>query len=1000
MIWAMLLSLFGVVGASGAFSKSTAQTRSVKGRVVEDDPVEDHTDHTADDDMSEDHTDHTVDEDTSEDHTDHSTDEDMSEDHTDHTTDEDTSEDHADHTTDEDTSEDHADHTTDEDTSEDHADHTTDEDTSEDHADHTTDEDMSEDHADHGADDHTATITPPGEGASVAEIAAYVDAVRAQPEAHMHDDDSDKMAEHMAAMDLTPRDEATHIAVSDGDWFDANTWHNGEVPSDDARVLIPEGLSVNYDDLGEARLFTVRVDGELTFATDQDSEITFDTLIVSTTGRLEIGTEEAPIEQGYSVELIVANNGPIDVEWDPMLLSRGIVSHGDASIHGAVKDSHEKVIDDPMAGDNTLTFDEIPEGWEIGDTIVIAGTSYEGHKWDNDIKAVRHYESEDEVRVITDIVDGTVHLDTALEYDHDAPRDDLQTSVANYTRNVTVGTEDPDDAEVHERGHVMFMHSDEVDVRYAAFNDLGRTDKSEDSFQVDDFDTIESDSNVQGRYSLHLHRTGVDDLDNPTQLIGNAVWGSPGWGYVHHDSNAVLENNASFDTFGAGFVAETGNETGVWSDNIAIYAEGESWQAVKNITELSDDVFDTAKGGHGFWFQGRLIETTDNVAASVNVGFVYFHRNGDDREIDSDTSAFEYPDVFFGDETTHNGSVPILDFSGNETFAAHEGLHVVKANPNQGHDVWSHIDDFTAWNVQNGVWLEYTSHYILSDLDLVAKEDTAFSASGNGIGFGKNVSEIVITDSDISGFNVGANLYKQLINMNDAFGVEDQGYIVIDTEFTDIKDTDLQNYDPLIDWVGTTDDLDAQSPNLTLNPLSIVNGKVSISGAKSDGVGETDFPGGTDGIVMDHWNIVNTLEDKGYWTTSEGDAYFLTDVYFTDRATGDVYFETHSVYIEDNIASKLGEPWWDYKNAQDNGVQDITQTADGHYAGDIVLDKAVLATSTVSSQDAEHDEMTEAPTEAEILWTTLTEGQPVMDEMLPAASDPDMSQTANEEAFL
>jgi hypothetical protein len=933
MIWALLLSLLGMVGAGGKNSKSATQEPMVQDHDVEDDPSQDQVDDDVEHDMPDDDTSH-------------DTDENMADDDTGHVA----------------------------------------------------DEDVSDDHTGHDTDDQTATITPPGEGASAAEIAAYVDAVRAQPETHMHGDDSSKVADHMAAMDLAPRDEATHIAVTDGDWFDTSTWHNGEVPPDDARVLIPEGISVNYDDLSDARLFTLRVDGELTFATDEDSEIIFDTLIVSPTGRLEIGTQETPIEQGYSVELIVANNGPIDVEWDPMLLSRGIVSHGETSIHGAVKDSHEKVIDDPMAGDSKLTFDEIPEGWEIGDTIVIAGTSYEGHKWDNDIRAVRHYESEDEVRVITDIVGGTVHIDTPLEYDHDAPRDDLQTSIANYTRNVSVGTEDPDDAEIYERGHVMFMHSDEVDVRYAAFNDLGRTDKSEDSFQVDDFDTIAADSNVQGRYSLHLHRTGVDDLNNPTQLVGNAVWGSPGWGYVHHDSNAVLENNASFDTFGAGFVAETGNETGTWTDNIAIYAEGESWQAVKNITEIGEDVFDTAKGGHGFWFQGRLIETTDNVAASVNVGFVYFHRNGDDREIDSDTSAFEYPDAFFGDSTIHNGSVPILDFSGNETFAAHEGLHIVKADPNQGHDVWSHIDDFTAWNVQNGVWLEYTSHYILSDLDLIARDDLPFSTSGNGIGFGKNVSEIVIMDSDVSGFHVGTWLNKQLIGKGEEFSEKDQGYVIIDTNFTDIKTTELHEFDPLIDWVGTQDDLDAQAPSLTLNPLSTVNGKVTITGTKSDGLGEAEFPGGTDTIVMDHWNIVNTLADKGYWTTSDGEAYFLTDVYFTDRATGDVYFETHPVYIEDNIASKLGEPWWDFKSAQDNGVQDITQAADGHYAGDIVLDEAVLTTPALSFQAADHDAMTEASIEAEILWAALTEGQPVMDETIPDASDLDM--IFDEEAFL
>ena len=54
-------------------------------------------------------------------------------------------------------------------------------------------------------------------------------------------------------------------------------------------------------------------------------------------------------------------------------------------------------------------------------------------------------------------------------------------------------------------------------------------------------------------------------MDDPGMAMGNAVYGSPGWGFVHHDSNAILDNNATYDTFGAGYVAESGNETGAWT---------------------------------------------------------------------------------------------------------------------------------------------------------------------------------------------------------------------------------------------------------------------------------------------------------------------------------------------------------------------------------------------------------------------------------------------------
>ena len=404
-----------------------------------------------------------------------------------------------------------------------------------DHADDSTDD--TDNSPDHGHDGDDMTDMDDGSGhdhnhgdggsgvsdmprATAEEIEAFVAAVKAAPEAHAHGDDEALMMEHTAALDLVARDEATHIAVRNGDWSDPDTWYNGEIPDDDARVLIPEGIHVDYATVSEARLFTLRVDGELEFATDTDSTLIVDTIVTSPTSVLTIGTEEEPVEADVNIDIIFANNGPIDVDWDPMLLSRGIISHGEVSIHGTEKDSHEKVIDDPMAGDTFVEFDEVPTGWAVGDTIVIAGTHYEGYTPDGE-----YVPSEDEVRVISSIDGDTVHFDTALEFDHDTPRDDLKTSVANYTRNVSFETENAELAEVAERGHVMFMHNDDVEVRYAEFHELGRTDKSDDAFAASEFDEIASDSNVQGRYAVHIHRAGTETDDYPAVLEGNAVFG-------------------------------------------------------------------------------------------------------------------------------------------------------------------------------------------------------------------------------------------------------------------------------------------------------------------------------------------------------------------------------------------------------------------------------------------------------------------------------------------
>lgn len=82
-----------------------------------------------------------------------------------------------------------------------------------------------------------------------------IQALRSSEEVHVHDAMSSKSGEHDAALSLVSRSDATHMAVGSGDWFDPSIWYGGEVPGDDARVLIPEGISVDYGQVSDARLF-------------------------------------------------------------------------------------------------------------------------------------------------------------------------------------------------------------------------------------------------------------------------------------------------------------------------------------------------------------------------------------------------------------------------------------------------------------------------------------------------------------------------------------------------------------------------------------------------------------------------------------------------------------------------------------------------------------------------------------------------------------------------
>ena len=430
----------------------------------------------------------------------------------------------------------------------------------------------------------------------------------------------------------------THTAVADGAWFDGSTWDNG-IPGEGDTALVPPGIQVTYAGSSPAALHGIRVDGALTFSPSVVSELTLDTLEVEHTGELVIGTAEDPVTGNVSIRFV--SDSDIDTLEDPGLLGRGLVASGPVTIHGQAKTVHTKVAVDPLAGQDTITLAEAPRNWQVGDTLVVTGTRYSGWKWDNDVQDVIYHGTQDEVVTITALNGDQVTFDPPLQYDHVSPRPDLKASVANFTRTVSFRTVNGESVPVHRRGHVMFRHHNDVDVRYAAFHQLGRTDKSVPSFNSGDLGTLVPDDNIRGRYSFHFHRSGIDEPASPGIAVGNAVFNSPGWGYVHHDSNAIFHNNASYETFGAGFVAETGNEIGAWTNNIAIKAQGNSAFNPKNGND--PDEFDMGRTGDGFWFQGRMVRAVGNVAASVNHGYVYLHRGSRMRGFPND--AFMLPEA-------------------------------------------------------------------------------------------------------------------------------------------------------------------------------------------------------------------------------------------------------------------------------------------------------------------------------------------------------------------
>lgn len=604
-----------------------------------------------------------------------------------------------------------------------------------------------------------------------------------------HADNPGKQHEHMGFLKLVPHSQATHKAIRDGSWFDPNTWEGGQIPGDDAKVLIAQGVEVTYDQESTARIDTLRVDGTLQFSSDQDTQLLVDTFTVSPDGTLLIGTEDNPVQADVTTRITFTSDSPIDTQWDPSQLSRGLISHGQARIFGAEKLDFVALEQDPLAGDNELVLKLDgaggPLGWKVGDQIVLGGTSYNwrGTNADNS-------RFQDEVLTITEINGNRVRFtnnniltgdNSVLRFDHKRPdglQDQVDLYIANTTRNVVFETENADQVPTQQRGHIMFMHNADVKVLNAGFYNLGRSDKNlivDDPGQNVD-GSIGTGTNPRGRYALHFHRTGAGDINGiPAVAQGNAVVGSPGWGIVHHDSHAVLEDNVVFDVVGAGIVAESGNEIGTWRNNLTIKTTGDASPS-HDINPLSPrtNLFDFGFNGDGYWVQGAAqVAIIDNIAVSAAGSAIELlgldagtESVRDAQTVDVSILPQNLQDLAKGtvDESTIDvAAVPLRQLSGFQSYNSTSGISLWARKTNQdgqlnisvptftAHDYRSVIDNFALWNIRhNGVLLRYSGN-----VDLINGLIHSDQAIGTGVHVNDTSLEERYINLHIEGFKTG-----------------------------------------------------------------------------------------------------------------------------------------------------------------------------------------------------------------------------------------------------
>jgi hypothetical protein len=533
-----------------------------------------------------------------------------------------------------------------------------------------------------------------------------------------YSDEPKKNFEMVALFDLVKYIDVTHKTVQSGDWSDPNTWGGVDLmPRTGDRVLIRMGDTVTIDDEFFDTYMTIRVDGMLRYSPHTNTRLQVNTMVVGMHGSIEMGKIGMPIPKQYTAKLIIDKLHEFELtdetspDYDPFKLGLGLIAHGSIAMFGAKK-LVQSSCDDLAIGAASVTLDQTPFGWEVGDEVVVSGTQLDGEG--------------DEKRFITGVSGNTVYFDTPLTKDHLTPTHTkagltLKIHVANITRNVTIETSTynrgmTNASEFDGRGHVMFMHTNDVNINYVGFNFLGRTNKQASSMEnakVDSLGNILSvASNPVARYPCHFHRAGMSGVMG--YINGCAVYDSPGWAYVNHGSAVNIVNNVAYDIDGASFVSERGDELGSFVKNISIRTLGNGVENNTADPEFGSDgperahfeVTHFGSAGDGYWIHSEHMRIDSNIASGfTGAGFQLWHQGIDGLTLDLNQPG-EFEPILVTNNLYYGGAVGL-------------SFGFVSDNIDQFHTFKNEV----IYNVVIGVRRKYTSYVLMDNMTLIGDID-------------------------------------------------------------------------------------------------------------------------------------------------------------------------------------------------------------------------------------------------------------------------------------
>ena len=323
----------------------------------------------------------------------------------------------------------------------------------------------------------------------------------------------------------------------------------------------------------------------------------------------------------------------------------------------------------------------------------------------------------------------------------------------------------------------MFMRHKDVDISFAGFYDLGRTDKKvalNDSLIDESGQLIPgTGTNQRARYSLHFHRSGVVDDGDPATIHGSVVARSPGWGFVNHSSFVDFTHNVTFDVDGAGFATEAGDEIGVFRNNIALRGRGSGLKSINARHDLQD----FGHQGDGYWLQGAGVIVEDNVAAGQKGhGLIIYTRGLVEFDLQDDSAAEDVPTMFAasnldfphiagGEEFVFVHDVPTRDFRRNIAYGSGTGIAPTYINfrPREDHerprhDVEGLIEDVTSWNNRVG----FLGYYLVNS---VVRNATVIGRITNPVAYGIKAhvgsENVTFENTHVEGFAWGLTVPRR-----------------------------------------------------------------------------------------------------------------------------------------------------------------------------------------------------------------------------------------------